>query len=39
MSTKYRLVISDQARKDLIDIWQYIALDSIENANRFIDLI
>ena len=39
MSTKYRVIISDQARKDLIDIWQYIALDSIENANRFIDLV
>lgn len=39
MSRTYRLIISEQAREDLIDIWQYIALDSIDNADRFVDLI
>lgn len=31
----YRL--TRQARKDLIEIWSYIAQDSIEHADRFID--
>ncbi len=31
--------LSDQARRDLIDIWQYIALDAIAVADNFIDLI
>ena len=33
------LIISEQAKGDLIDIWQYIALDSVENADSFVDLI
>jgi len=37
--TKNLLLLSDQARSDLIDIWQYIALVSITAADKFIDLI
>jgi plasmid stabilization system protein ParE len=39
MSKRHQLVISEKAREDLIDIWQYIALDSMENADSFVDLI
>ncbi len=39
MTQTHRLIISEQARDDLIDTWQYIALDSVENADRFVDLI
>lgn len=39
MSLSNRLVISEKAREDLVDIWQYIALDSVDNADRFVDLI
>ncbi len=39
MSRTYRLIISEQAGDDLIDTWQYISLDSVENADRFVDLI
>ena len=34
---RYR--VSHRARKDLDDIWLYIARDSIESANRFVDLL
>ena len=36
---KYRLIIADQAREDLIEIWLYIASDSIRNADKFIDFL
>ncbi len=39
MSPTYRLRISKQAREDLVDVWQYIALDSFENADKFVDMI
>jgi toxin ParE1/3/4 len=39
MTKTLLLFLSDQARSDLIDIWQYIALDSITAADKFIDLI
>lgn len=39
MNKRHQLVISEKAREDLIDIWQYIALDSMENADNFVDLI
>lgn len=39
MSPTYRLRISKQAREDLVDVWQYIALDSFDNADKFVDLI
>ncbi len=39
MTQTHRLIISEQAREDLIDIWQYIALDSFDNADKFVDLI
>ena len=29
-----RFTVSPQARRDLIDIWKYIAKDSIRNADR-----
>ena len=29
-----RFTVSPQARRDLIDIWKYIAKDSIQNADR-----
>ena len=34
---RYRL--SRRAKKDLDEIWLYIARDSIESANRFLDLL
>jgi toxin ParE1/3/4 len=33
----YRL--SQRARRDLVEIWSYIAEDSEESADRFIDLL
>ena len=36
---KRRLIIAEQAVDDLMDIWLYIASDSIRNADRFIDFI
>lgn len=39
MSPTYKLRISKQAREDLVDVWQYIALDSFENADKFVDMI
>lgn len=39
MNKTHQLVISEQAQDDLIDIWQYIALDSIEIADDFVDLV
>ncbi|MCF8039594.1 MAG: type II toxin-antitoxin system RelE/ParE family toxin [Desulfohalobiaceae bacterium] len=39
MSKTRQLIISEQARDDLIDIWQYIALDSIESADGFVDFV
>ncbi len=39
MNKRHQLVISEKAREDLIDIWQYIALDSMDNADNFVDLI
>lgn len=34
-----RYTLSRPAREDLDDIWLYIARDSIEEADRFIDLL
>jgi len=39
MSPTYRLRISKQAREDLVDVWQYIARDSFDTADKFVDLI
>ena len=39
MNIKHQLIISEQARDDIIDIWQYIALDSIERADDFVDFV
>lgn len=39
MSKRHHLVISEKAREDLNDIWQYITLDSMENVDNFVDLI
>lgn len=39
MSQKYFLLLSEQAKEDLLDIWQYIAIDSIESADSFVDFI
>lgn len=36
---QFKLVISDEAVADLIDIWTYIAEDSPERADHFIDQI
>lgn len=36
---KFKLVIADQAIEDLIEIWLYIASDSIRNANKFIEFL
>jgi toxin ParE1/3/4 len=33
-----RLIRSQQAREDLIDIWQHVARDSPEAADRLLDL-
>lgn len=32
-----RFVLTPQARTDLIDIWNYIAEDSLENADRVLE--
>ena len=34
-----RIIISDQAEADLIDLWLYIAEDSIDAADRFVSQI
>ena len=34
-----KLIISTQAEQDLLDIWLYIAEDSLVNADRFLDKI
>jgi len=34
-----RLVISDEAFSDLIDLWTYIAEDSPERADQLVDRI
>lgn len=39
MDDKDRLQISSTAAQDLTDIWLHIAIDSPENADRFIDLL
>lgn len=39
MNKNNKLIISEQARDDLVDIWQYIALDSIQRADDFIDFV
>jgi toxin ParE1/3/4 len=36
---KDQLIIADQAREDLMEIWLYIASDSIRGADKFIDFI
>jgi toxin ParE1/3/4 len=36
---KYQLVISEQATRDLADIWLYIANDSPQTADTFLDSI
>jgi toxin ParE1/3/4 len=35
----HQLIIADQAREDLMDIWLYIASDSIRGADQFIDFL
>ena len=37
--TKRRLIIAASAIEDLMDIWLYIASDSIRNADHFTDFI
>lgn len=34
-----RLQLSSSARRDLTEIWQHIATDNPDNADRFIDLL
>ncbi|MBW2708725.1 MAG: type II toxin-antitoxin system RelE/ParE family toxin [Deltaproteobacteria bacterium] len=34
-----KLVIAEQAVEDLMDIWLYVASDSVRNADLFIDLL
>ena len=36
---KRKLIIAEQAIEDLMDIWLYIASDSIRHADRFIDIL
>ena len=36
---KSKLIISDQAKDDLVEIWLYIAADSPEAADRFTDYL
>ncbi|MBU0763337.1 MAG: type II toxin-antitoxin system RelE/ParE family toxin [Bacteroidetes bacterium] len=36
---KYQLLISEQATHDLTDIWLYIANDSPQTADNFLDTI
>ena len=37
--SRHRLIISEQAARDLSDIWLYIANDSPEVADRFLDYL
>jgi toxin ParE1/3/4 len=37
--SKLKLIISEQASNDLMDVWLYIANDSPQTADRFIDFI
>jgi len=39
MSDPFALIISERARQDLEDIWDYIALDDIDAANQTLDTI
>ena len=32
-----RLMISPEAKQDMVDIWGYIASDSVERADQFLD--
>ena len=36
---KHQLIIADQAIEDLMEIWLYIASDSIRGADKFIDFL
>jgi toxin ParE1/3/4 len=36
---RLELIIAEQAIDDLVEIWLYIAMDSIRSADRFIDLV
>lgn len=36
---KRKLIIAEQAIEDLMEIWLYIASDSIRSADRFIDFL
>lgn len=36
---RLELILSDQAREDLTEIWLYIAAASAANADRFLDLL
>ena len=36
---KHQLIVADQAREDLMEIWLYIASDSIRSADKFIDFL
>jgi toxin ParE1/3/4 len=36
---RLELVLAEQAIDDLMDIWLYIATDSIRNADHFIDFL
>jgi toxin ParE1/3/4 len=35
----YKISITESAQNDIEEIWQYIALDNIETATKFIDRI
>lgn len=37
MSDSFSLVLSESARQDLEDIWDYLALESIDSADRMLD--
>ena len=37
--TKRKLVLSDQAKDDLVEIWLYIAADAPSAADNFIDYL
>lgn len=39
MENNREFIISPEAIKDLGEIWDYIALDSLTNADRFIDFL
>ncbi len=36
---KHQLIIAEQAREDLMEIWLYIASDSIRGADNFTDFL